>query len=62
MEDITTRNETALHIAVQNKRLDTLEPLRTFRDNSKALGIEVLNKKNNDGNTTLHLASLNNQP
>ncbi|KAK8552906.1 hypothetical protein V6N13_055684 [Hibiscus sabdariffa] len=59
--DVTTRNRTSLHIAVRNRRLDVLRALiRTLR--KKDYYREVVNRKDEDGNTALHIAASDNQP
>ncbi|KAE8670719.1 Ankyrin repeat family protein [Hibiscus syriacus] len=55
--DVTTENRTALHIAVDNERQDVLRILtRMLR--KKDYRREVVNRKDEDGNTALHLAGL----
>ncbi|KAK8577230.1 hypothetical protein V6N13_122221 [Hibiscus sabdariffa] len=59
--DVTTRNRTPLHIAVRNRRLDILRALiRTLR--KKDYYREVVNRKDEHGNTALHIAASDNQP
>ncbi|KAL4290748.1 hypothetical protein GQ457_14G026070 [Hibiscus cannabinus] len=61
IRDVTTQNHTALHIAVENRRLDVLQVLiKMLR--KKDYCEEVVNRKDEDGNTALHLAASNNQP
>ncbi|KAL4290306.1 hypothetical protein GQ457_14G026280 [Hibiscus cannabinus] len=61
IRDVTTRNRTSLHIAVRNRRLDVLRALiRTLR--KKDYYREVVNRKDEDGNTALHIAASDNQP
>ncbi|XP_039058626.1 ankyrin repeat-containing protein BDA1-like [Hibiscus syriacus] len=61
--DVTTKNRTALHIATKNKRLDVLQVLiRMLRKKDKDYYREVVNRKDEDGNTALHIAAGNNQP
>ncbi|XP_017648424.1 ankyrin repeat-containing protein BDA1-like isoform X2 [Gossypium arboreum] len=60
-KDVTTENRTALHIAIQNNRLDVLQLLiRTLK--RKDYYWEVVNRKDKDGNTALHIAAIHNQP
>ncbi|KAL4290528.1 hypothetical protein GQ457_14G026140 [Hibiscus cannabinus] len=61
IRDVTTRNHTALHIAVENRRLDVLQVL-TKMLRKKDYCEEVVNRKDEDGNTALHLAASNNHP
>lgn len=66
IKEVTVRNETALHVAVVNNRLEALEVLvgwiqRTARKGAKYMEHEVVNWQNNDGNTALHLAAERNQ-
>ncbi|KAB2010596.1 hypothetical protein ES319_D10G250300v1 [Gossypium barbadense] len=61
IQDVTIENRTALHIAIQNNRLDVLQlliPTLKRKDYSR----EVLNRKDKDGNTALHIAAIHNQP
>ncbi|KAL1150340.1 hypothetical protein V6Z11_A10G251800 [Gossypium hirsutum] len=61
IQDVTTENRTALHIAIQNSRLDVLQLLiRTLK--RKDYYWEVVNRKDKDGNTALHIAAIHNQP
>ncbi|TYH00245.1 hypothetical protein ES288_A10G259400v1 [Gossypium darwinii] len=61
IQDVTTENRTALHIAIQNNRLDVLQLLiRTLK--RKDYYWEVVNRKDKDGNTALHIAAIHNQP
>ncbi|KAE8669235.1 putative Ankyrin repeat protein [Hibiscus syriacus] len=59
--DVTTQNRTALHIAVENERHDVLRIL-TGMLMKKDYRREVVNWKDEDGNTALHLAASKNQP
>ncbi|KAK8978348.1 hypothetical protein V6N11_028351 [Hibiscus sabdariffa] len=61
IRDVTTQNHTALHIAVENRRLDVLQVLIKMLK-KKYYCEEVVNRKDEDGNTALHLAASNNQP
>ncbi|MBA0600458.1 hypothetical protein Gorai_006645, partial [Gossypium raimondii] len=61
IRDVTTPNCTALHIATENNRLDALQVLtRTLR--KKDYCWEVVNRKDKNGNTALHIAARNYQP
>ncbi|MFQ6646891.1 hypothetical protein Gotur_020586, partial [Gossypium turneri] len=61
LQDVTIENRTALHIAIQNNRLDVLQLLiRTLK--RKDYLWEVVNRKDKDGNTALHIATIHNQP
>ncbi|RVX15385.1 Ankyrin repeat-containing protein BDA1 [Vitis vinifera] len=53
--EVTERGETALHIAVKNNQLDALRVLVEWLWRSKTL--VVINSKDGDGNTVLHLAA-----
>ncbi|KAK5785996.1 hypothetical protein PVK06_040620 [Gossypium arboreum] len=57
IQDVTIENRTALHIAVQNNRLDVLQLLiRTLKRK------DYYWEKDKDGNTALHIAVIHNQP
>ncbi|KAA3473123.1 E3 ubiquitin-protein ligase MIB1-like isoform X2 [Gossypium australe] len=59
--DVTIENGTALHIAIQNNRLDVLQLLiRTLK--GKDYYWEVVNRKDKNGDTALHIAAIHNQP
>ncbi|GMI93319.1 hypothetical protein like AT4G10720 [Hibiscus trionum] len=61
IRDVTIKNRTALHIAVENNRLDVFRVLiraLTKKDYCR----EVVNRKDEDGNTALHIAAIHNQP
>ncbi|KAA3481721.1 ankyrin repeat-containing protein [Gossypium australe] len=61
IQDVTTANCTALHIASENNRLKALQVLtRTLR--KKDYCWEVVNRKDKNGNTALHIAARNYQP
>ncbi|TYI62622.1 hypothetical protein E1A91_D10G258700v1 [Gossypium mustelinum] len=61
IQDVTIENRTALHIAIQNNRLDVLQLLiRTLK--RKNYHWKVVNRKDKDGNTALHIATIHNQP
>ncbi|XP_039038915.1 ankyrin repeat-containing protein BDA1-like [Hibiscus syriacus] len=60
IRDVTNQNRTALHMAVENKRLDVLQVLiGALR--RKDYYRETVNRKDEEGNTALHLAARNNQ-
>ncbi|OMO58862.1 hypothetical protein CCACVL1_25305 [Corchorus capsularis] len=61
IQDVTTKNQTALHIAVKHNRLGVLQVL-TRMLSKKNYCREVVNRKDKDGNTALHIAATNNQP
>ncbi|TYH02029.1 hypothetical protein ES288_A09G106400v1 [Gossypium darwinii] len=61
IKNVTTRNRTALHIAAEKNRLDAFQVLiRKLK--KKDYCQEVVNRKDEDGNTALHIAAINNQP
>ncbi|KAK8277617.1 hypothetical protein V6Z11_D10G285500 [Gossypium hirsutum] len=61
IRDVTVENRNALHIAVENDRLDVLRVLlQTLRKTDCYR--DVVNQKDQDGNTALHLAAFHNQP
>ena len=64
--DVTVRNETALHIALKNDKLEAFEFLVTWLGvivykNAKLYQRTVLNWKDDEGNTVLHIAVSKNQ-
>ncbi|KAL4289772.1 hypothetical protein GQ457_14G018810 [Hibiscus cannabinus] len=61
IRDFTTQNSTALHIAVENNRIDVLQVLIRTLVKKDYYG-EVVNRKDENGNTALHMAAINNQP
>ncbi|XP_039037362.1 ankyrin repeat-containing protein BDA1-like [Hibiscus syriacus] len=61
IRDVTTQNYTPLHISVKNKRLDVFQVLIRMLQ-KKDYYPEVMNRKDEDGNTALHIAAGNNQP
>jgi ankyrin repeat protein len=66
IEDVTVRGETALHIAVRNDKYDSLNLLVCFlkknrESGARKLEYKILNWKDGDGKTTLHISRLNNQ-
>ncbi|KAM5573117.1 ankyrin repeat-containing protein ITN1-like [Rosa sericea] len=67
LEDVTIRNETSLHIALKNDKVEAFEfVLRWLKEvcyeEVHQLEKKVLNWKDEDGNTLLHIATLRNQP
>ncbi|XP_059441853.1 ankyrin repeat-containing protein BDA1-like [Corylus avellana] len=68
IKDVTIRGETALHFALNNNKLDAFELLirwlqqTTLEDASSLWENKLLNWKNEEGNTLLHIAVSNNQP
>ncbi|PON97859.1 Transmembrane protein [Trema orientale] len=65
--DVTIRNETALHITLKENKLDAfhclLRQLRTaLHEGSKEQEKKILNSKDEEGNTLLHIATRNNYP
>jgi ankyrin repeat protein len=66
IEDVTVRGETALHIAVKNDNYDSLNLLVCFLKKNRVSGArkleyKILNWKDGDDNTILHISTLNNQ-
>ena len=58
--DVTVQDETALHIALKNDQLEAFKFLvgwleRNFFRNTSINGVLVLNQKNDEGNTVLHI-------
>ncbi|XP_040967894.1 ankyrin repeat-containing protein BDA1 [Gossypium hirsutum] len=66
VRDVTIRSETALHIAAKNNKLEAVQvlaqSLRRTYFYSSSMGKKLLNWKDKDGNTALHVAAYNNQP
>lgn len=59
IRDVTTKNQTALHIAAKAERLDVLRVLiRMLRKTEYCE--EVVNQQDKDGNTALHIAATKN--
>ena len=66
IEDVTIRNETALHIALKHKKLEAFKLLvgwlrQNRSKNSMFWERKILNWKDGEGNTVLHVAISNNQ-
>ncbi|EOY18334.1 Ankyrin repeat-containing protein, putative [Theobroma cacao] len=61
VQDMTTTNQTALHIATGNNRLEALE-LLCLRLRKSDYCEDVVNQKDRNGDTALHIAVRNNQP
>lgn len=67
--DLTDRNETVFHLAVKNKQLGVLLVLidyvrvvfGCFDENNIGFANDLLNCKDEEGNTILHLAIMMNQ-
>ena len=66
IEDVTIRKETALHVAAKNDKLEALELLARFLRRThlywKVSKNHLLNSKNRNGDTVLHIAASNTQP
>ncbi|CAH8316736.1 unnamed protein product [Eruca vesicaria subsp. sativa] len=60
VDDLTIKCETAVHIAVKNHRFEAFRVLFGWVKRSNRE--EVLDWKDEDGNTVLHIAALTNQP
>ncbi|GLT51989.1 hypothetical protein SLA2020_253570 [Shorea laevis] len=65
--DVTIQGETAIQIAAKNNSFETLELLvrwlqKTTHKDSDVWNKEVLNRKDKQGNTILHIAASNNHP
>ncbi|GLT87496.1 hypothetical protein SLE2022_055750 [Rubroshorea leprosula] len=65
--DVTIQGETALRIAAKNNSFETLELLvrwlqKTTHKDSDVWNKQVLNRKDKQGNTILHIAASNNHP
>lgn len=65
IRDATINGETALHIAVINDRYEELKVLRGWmqrirKADASTTEIQVLNKRDREGNTALHLAAYKN--
>ncbi|VVA32324.1 Hypothetical predicted protein [Prunus dulcis] len=66
-EDVTIRNETALHIALKNGKVEAFELLVRWLTHACYEGVHqlekrILNWKDDDGNTLLHIATIRDQP
>ena len=67
IEDVTIRNETALHVAVKCKMLEAFKHLVEWLRQNKSKKTmlwkrKILNWKDEEGNTVLHVAVSTNQP
>ncbi|KAK7846392.1 ankyrin repeat-containing protein BDA1-like [Quercus suber] len=67
IEDVTIRNETALHVAVKCRKLEAFKRLVKWLQQNKSKNTmlwkrKILNWKNEGGNTVLHVAVSTNQP
>ena len=67
IEDVTVRGETALHIALKNNKFKALDLLVCFLKNNmkrgaRKLEYNILNRKDEDDNTILHISALWNEP
>ncbi|EOY18318.1 Ankyrin repeat-containing protein, putative [Theobroma cacao] len=66
IQDVTIRNETALHIAAENNNLKALRVLLLSLKRTNLYGKssekKLLNFRDKDGNTVLHIAASTNQP
>ncbi|KAJ4868764.1 Ankyrin repeat family protein [Raphanus sativus] len=65
IRDANVNGETALHIAVINNRYEELKVLRGWmqrirKSDASTTEIQVLNKRDREGNTALHLAAYKN--
>lgn len=59
IEDVTVGGETAVHLAVKNNQLEALKALvESFKHSNIQ---DLLNAKDEDGNTVLHLATARKQ-
>ncbi|XP_050387486.1 ankyrin repeat-containing protein BDA1-like [Argentina anserina] len=55
IEDVTEQGETAFHLAVKNNQFEALEAIvALIRERNK---LDILNMKDNNGNSVLHLAT-----
>ena len=66
IEDVTNQNETALHIALKYDKLDAFKLLVGWLGQNKTKNARIwertiLNWKDEEGNTVLHIAVSNNQ-
>ncbi|KAK9999782.1 hypothetical protein SO802_019385, partial [Lithocarpus litseifolius] len=58
IEDVTIQNQTALHIALENKNLEAFNRLVIWlRKNNAENAREILNRQDEEGNTVLHAVS-----
>ena len=62
IEDVTIQNQTALHIALENNNLDAFKGLVGWLQKNKSENArEILNRRDEEGNTVLHVAVSKNQ-
>ncbi|KAK9999774.1 hypothetical protein SO802_019377 [Lithocarpus litseifolius] len=62
IEDVTIQNQTALHIALENNKLDAFKLLVGWlRKNKSGNARDLLNRQDEKGNTVLHVAVSKNQ-
>jgi ankyrin repeat protein len=66
IEYLTVRCETALHIAVKNKRYEALQILVGWlktneKSGAKELEKKILNQEDEEGNTILHISALSSE-
>ncbi|CAJ2655043.1 unnamed protein product [Trifolium pratense] len=67
IEDVTARDETALHIAVKNEQFEALQVLvgwhkANYKKGARKLEFKILNQKDEAGNTILHISALSREP
>jgi ankyrin repeat protein len=67
IEDMTARGETALHIALKNNNYEALHLVVHFlttniQKGARELEYKILNHKDEDDNTILHISALSNEP
>jgi ankyrin repeat protein len=67
IEDVTARDETALHIAVKNEQFESLQVLvgwlkANYKKGARKLEFKILNQKDDAGNTILHISALGREP
>ncbi|WJX87950.1 hypothetical protein P8452_70084 [Trifolium repens] len=67
IEDVTARDETALHIAVKNEQFEALQVLvgwlkANYEKGARKLELKILNQKDEAGNNILHISALGKEP